>query len=1277
VVAEIERATGGRADIHRLSFDARTWRARLDGLTIHGTEQSAEKPLLQAEAVEVELRVVSFLRRRVDVAGVRVVRPEVRVLVAPDGSTNLPSPKQKRNRPLMDEILDLAVGEFQIERGELWLNQQRYALDFAVAALRAQVRLVDRDRYQGEFEAGRVTISSQPRLPPVEQARLRFDLLRDRIEIHELYARSAGSEIKAAGTVEDPVKPRWRFRYQAAADARELAAAIPAPELRAGRLEAQGTLEAAAGEWKTQGKLSTGELSVVAREFRLGDVSAAGQYFADPRQVRVEEITARVLGGLWSGRLAAAYPPEARITLDGRLEGIRLEAVLAAAAAPRRPLTGPGYSGLISGTLSAQLTWPFSRRRMTADADLTIVPAGGPSPLEGRLLASYRGPKGELRLEEARLATSATQLSAFGRLTDAGDASIQFRLRTSRLEELSAASQAVTGARPEIPMRLDGSAAAQGRLTGSVEQPELTAAVDVTRFAQDGREWDSLNGRLEWSRRRARLTGGRLVKGNAVVSLNAVAQLDDGRFTDRSSFEAEVGVRETPLDALMSLAGQKLPISGLVTASMKLKGTQEDLRGAGSVELRRVVAWGEPVDSVRAGLALEDGEIRAHGLRVAKGRGAVTGAAAWHRERRIFRLDLRGENLSLADQRWLARTGWRLSGDGGFTWAGSGRLQEDSSLDKLIGEGVLELRSLAVDGRRMGNLSARFRSAAEKILLEAQSDLLGAAITGAGQIETSERFPIQARLEVRNLDLGRAAQAAGLADAGAPAGADGYVEIQGEITRPEDITWKGTVTRLEAGWPQVAGAAGRPPALRNAGPVVWRIANRRCTFEPFRLEGEGTSLTASGVIDLAAGGGLKLAVHGGLNLAVLAAFHPDLKTSGNSALNIDVAGTREKPVLGGKLELRDGSFAWSDFPLGLSDASGVVTFSQGRATIQKLLAKAGGGEVSFSGDADFSAGAVHYRLRSEARRVRVRFPQGLTTVVDGELALVGSNRRSRMEGEIQIVRLGTRGAVDLPTILEALKQPARTPSASDWLQATQLDVRIVSAPEARFETSLARNLQAEVNLHLYGNVLNPALLGRINIAQGELEYQGSRYRISRGDIFFTNPFRIEPVLNMDLETRVAVYDITLTLIGPMHKLNVTYRSDPPLTFNEVLQLLAVGRAPTQDPTLAAQQTQVVADAVIGQAISRPLTGRLQRFFGVSRIKVDPENFGSEGSPNARITLEQHVGNDITFTYTYNVASAQEQIIRIRWAVNREWSIEAVRDQNGLFGIDVLYRRRFR
>jgi translocation and assembly module TamB len=196
-------------------------------------------------------------------------------------------------------------------------------------------------------------------------------------------------------------------------------------------------------------------------------------------------------------------------------------------------------------------------------------------------------------------------------------------------------------------------------------------------------------------------------------------------------------------------------------------------------------------------------------------------------------------------------------------------------------------------------------------------------------------------------------------------------------------------------------------------------------------------------------------------------------------------------------------------------------------------------------------------------------------------------------------------------------------------------------------------------------------------------FYGTKYTINQGSIAFYNALKVEPVLDIDLETKARGIDITLTVTGPLNKLNLTPRSDPPLQFNEIVALLATGRTPTSDPTLLTRQAtapqswqQMGASALLGQAIASPVAGRLQRFFGVSKLRIDPTLPGVENNPQARLTLEQQVTQDLTFTYITNVTNSNPQVVRIEWAFSRDWSVVAIREENGVFGMDFFYKKRF-
>jgi translocation and assembly module TamB len=246
-----------------------------------------------------------------------------------------------------------------------------------------------------------------------------------------------------------------------------------------------------------------------------------------------------------------------------------------------------------------------------------------------------------------------------------------------------------------------------------------------------------------------------------------------------------------------------------------------------------------------------------------------------------------------------------------------------------------------------------------------------------------------------------------------------------------------------------------------------------------------------------------------------------------------------------------------------------------------------------------------------------------------------------------------------------------------------LDIRIQTAPDVALQTSVAQSIEADASLTLRGTAANPALLGRVNITQGEVVFFGNKYTVNQGSISFFNPARIDPILNIDLETKARGVDVTITVAGPINKLNVSYRSDPPLQFSDIIALLATGRAPN-DPTLALQETgqsqsfaQLGASQLLGQAIANPVAGRLQRFFGVSRLKIDPQLTGVTGSPEARLTIEQQITPEILFTYITDVSSTSTQLIRAEWSFNPRWSAVIVRDENGYVGLDFVFKKRFR
>ncbi len=63
----------------------------------------------------------------------------------------------------------------------------------------------------------------------------------------------------------------------------------------------------------------------------------------------------------------------------------------------------------------------------------------------------------------------------------------------------------------------------------------------------------------------------------------------------------------------------------------------------------------------------------------------------------------------------------------------------------------------------------------------------------------------------------------------------------------------------------------------------------------------------------------------------------------------------------------------------------------------------------------------------------------------------------------------------------------------------------------------------------------------------------------------------------------------------------------------------------------------------------------------------------EASPTARVTLQQKIANNITFTYIEDSQPTNAEIIRMEWAFSPKFSAVALRDFNGNVSLEFFYR----
>jgi len=1294
IVTEIEAATGGRVEVGNFSFKWETLVATISPLVLHGTEPASETPLLRVESVSVGLRVISMLERKVDLASLNVVQPRLRIVIYPDGSNNLPTPPGRGNgKTWAQNLVDVAVRRYAVTGGMAEVDLRQVPLSFNGEDLRLQMtREGGAARYRGDLASRRVRVASNIMAPAEADLAAAFTLDANRLALSSVNIAMGSSRIGLAGELTNLRAPRGAFKAKASITARDAVGLFSLPVASTGSANFDGDLSfsfSSGFDYTLSGRIDGRGLGYVRDRLHIENATASAALNLNPDRLTLRGIKAAALGASLTGQAELVRWKD--FHFEGNFDALDMSQAVAVIT----PRPAP-WSGSMSGTLD--LDAAVGEPRTTAHATASIQ-----GQITGQLDVLYDQQAGTVDFGDSRIATPATSLILSGTLGE----NLDIRARSTNLDDLLPALALFGGNSPAtLPLKLDsakrGEAAVVGLVSGPLADPKFSGQVTVTNAGIEGHGFDRFTADVQASRQAVALRRLALSRAQTQITGDAVIGASSGNanFLD-GPLTAQLSVKNLPAAATAREFGiatiDSIEADALASATVHLTGTARRPEADIALDATPVTGFGEKFERVRANLHYSSQSLAFTAGQADIGAGKLLFSGDYtHPDGDFHSGDLRAEVTV------QAITASRIAALHQFESGAEARLDGKAAVEVRIDRGALSLRSvsgeasvrgLTLDQQKIGDASLTAETNAGELTLKAKAEVQGTSLDGQGKWRLEGDYPGSGTLHFSRLTVATLHDLVMLRGTAAEKAAappfDGFLEGNASGTvalrKPGSFRAEVKIDTLQLNAkPQQAlrlDVQTQDVQIRNTQPIVVSVSAQEARIASAHFAARDTNLEATGVVPFNNTGAANLAIQGNVNLAILQLLNPDLLARGTASVKTTLRGSLRDPPMNGRLEFANASFYMNDVPSGVDNASGAIRFDRNRATIETLTAETGGGRVAFSGFLEFGEPLI-YRLQADVRQVRVRYPTDVSFAANAQLALNGTSETSTLSGSVTLNRAAVSAGVDLARLLaEAAKPSPAPPNPNEYLRGMRFDVRLQSAPLFELETSLTRNVQTEVDLRLRGTPLRPALLGTISVNSGEIQVFGNRYTVNRGDIRFLNPVKIEPTFDLDLETRTRGITVTVTVAGSPERLAVNYSSDPPLRSNEIIALLAVGRDPTSNQVggqIASSSASFgSAGSVLGEAVSEQLSNRLQRFFGASRVKIDPTIDTSDNLPAARLTLEQQISRDISLTYITNLNRTEEQTVRIQWDFSKRWSAVAVRDTNGLFGIDFLYRRRFK
>jgi len=448
------------------------------------------------------------------------------------------------------------------------------------------------------------------------------------------------------------------------------------------------------------------------------------------------------------------------------------------------------------------------------------------------------------------------------------------------------------------------------------------------------------------------------------------------------------------------------------------------------------------------------------------------------------------------------------------------------------------------------------------------------------------------------------------------------------------------------------------------------------------------SLLKEGKIDIKG----KTKIHGSLSLqaegtipletvSLFVAELPDL--TGNVALSAAVHGTWSYPDIQGEMGLRDISFTVPYLLQKIHNLSGKIRITRQVVMIDTLEGQMDTGRFGVAGTLELKGirpARVH--LAIDAHALPLQVPDVLDVLLNAALQIQGTPEKSAIQGEAVILDGTYYRDVNLsllPVIGEKRREEAPLPKeiTLPFLKDMGVDISLRRRNPFLIDNNLA-HLDINPDLRISGTPSNPIITGRATIESGTVTYRKRTFVVKKGVIDFSNPYKTEPVLDIEGEVQVQRWTILLAISGPPDKLSFTLTSDPPEEDGDILSLLLVGKPRHELIREEGGNTQSAAEMLAG-ILATTFEKDIKKATGLDILEVQTQaEKDKQVSDQVKVTIGKELSRRMTVKYAVESKDGElSQRTIAEYKLLESILLSGFQDDKGMSGGEIFFRLEFR
>jgi translocation and assembly module TamB len=1254
-----DQATGARVEIQNFQFHITSLTADVYGLTIHGNEQAGAKPLLQVQHATIGIKIRSILHREFNLSELLIDRPIVNLLVDKEGHSNLPNPPQSQSSGKTD-IFRLAVGHVLLTNGEIDAHDEQIPVAANLDQLRTEITFdSSRTEYHGAISYQNGLIQYKDLRPMPHALRASFDATPSQLDLKSFRMNLGGSRLALDGSVRDyTTSPVANAHYMFALHTQDFAA-MAGTAKPAGDVIVQGKLayHSVAGiplleNVDLDGGVQSAGLSLSAPQAALKIERISGKYSLRNGNFRADALTLNLFNGqVVANGTVQDVTSARRSRFSIQAEGLSLNALKASLrSASGQPLP-------VSGTInaSADAVWARTLQNLHATGAITMhgsVASNQPRhyPLEANVHVDYDARRSLITVPSSYIQLPAASIRAQGQI--GGHSNLVLTASVSDLHQLAALASGLrgstNGAQTAVP-EIYGSANLNANVQGTLQNPQIAAQVSAVNLRVNQSLWNSLQLSLaanpsQFSIQNATLTSAR----QGQLRFTAQAGLHHWSYLAGNPISADVQIAQLHISELEDAANLHYPITGQLFANVRLSGSELNPAGQGNVQVQKANISDQPLKNVAAQFHAANGTINSH---VTLGKAVAD--VSYTPRTRAYRFALQTPSIDISKAHMTQARNLPLKGSVTLNAKGQGTVENPQL------SATLQIDQLQVRDTSFSRVDADLNVSDHLARIALNSGVGGAALRGNATVHLTPGYYTEASLDTSRFDL---SPFLAIYMPGRPEALHGETELHASVRGP-----LADKTKLEAHLTiPVLDASYQAIRIAATGPIRADFSRSVLVLQPASIKGTDTALEFQGRIPIRAPGAVTFSAHGAIGLELLQMFNSDVRSGGSVALDVNTRGTFKNPQVSGQIRFQNASFATEEMPLGVENLNALMQVSNTAVQITNGSGELGGGKFQLGGSIIYRP-QLQMNVAVSAKSVRVRYPEGVRTVFDSDLTLSGNRQASLLQGRVLIDSVSFTSDFDLSSFASQFTGVSAPPTGQSMADNLKLKIAVQSTNQLNAGTAQL-GIEGSANLQVIGTAANPVVIGRTDLTSGDIFFAKNQYHLERGIITFANPNQTEPVLNILITTIISQYNLSITIRGPIQKLQTNYVSDPPLPPVDIINLIARGQTTGAPGGFGANE---VLAAGLGQ-----VSNEVTKLTGIAGLQIDPLADGANNNPSARIGLQKRVTKDFVFTFSTDVTQPQSESVQGEYQINKRWSVSVVRKQAGGVAVDGRFHTNF-